>query len=62
MLSGSLEYKSLMPQGKKRFAYTPEIKSMTDKARKAAAELGVRGTPATFNAAFEPVLRSNLLK
>ena len=62
MLERSLEYKSLMPKGKKAFIYTPATKALLVKTKKAAAELGVRGTPATFDAAFEPMIRSNLLK
>ena len=62
MIGRSLEYKALMQDSKKPFIYTPSTKAMIVKTKKAAAELGVRGTPATFDAVFNPVSWSKLVK
>lgn len=61
MLQKSTEYKSLITDAKKPFTYTPEIQKSINKALKSAQELGARGTPATFDAEFNPVPRSALL-
>ena len=61
MLQNSTEYRSLITDAKKPFKYTPEIQKSIDKALKSVQELEARGTPATFDAAFNPVHRSVLL-
>ena len=62
MVEKSMVYQSLMQKKNKYFTYTSPTKVMIEKARKAAAEFGVRGTPATFDGSFEPVVRSKLLR
>jgi thiol:disulfide interchange protein DsbC len=61
MLQKSTEYKALITDAKKPFKYTEEVQKSVTKALKAVQELGARGTPATFDAAFNPVPRSALL-
>ena len=60
MLHGSTKYKVLIKDSKKPFVYSSAVRESMDKAGKAFMELGARGTPATFDADFQPLPREVL--
>ena len=60
-LKNSTEYKALATDAKKPFKYTPETQEWMGKSKKAARELGVRGTPATYDASFTQVPWSSIV-
>ncbi len=60
-LKNSTEYKALITDAKKPFKYTPETQERMSKSKKAARELGIRGTPATYDASFTQVPWSNVV-
>ncbi|AKF24266.1 hypothetical protein YH65_01795 [Sulfurovum lithotrophicum] len=61
MLKGSTEYKSLIKDEKKPFVYSSKAKEKMDASKKAAVELDLRGTPAIYDANFQPVSQQILL-
>ena len=60
-LKKSTEYKALVTDAKKPFNYTPKTQEQMNKSRKAARELSVRGTPATYDASFTQVPWSSIV-
>jgi thiol:disulfide interchange protein DsbC len=60
-LKNSTEYKALITDAKKPFKYTPGTQERMNKSQKAVRELGVRGTPATYDASFTQVPWSNIV-
>jgi len=61
MLNRSKEYKSLIKNPKKPFAYSVNTKESILRAKKAVAELSAKGTPMVFDASFKQVPKSALL-
>ena len=55
MLKDSTAYKNLIKDAKKPFVYSPEVAKVMKKMDKAVLELKVRGTPAIYDANFEPI-------
>jgi len=62
MLKGSTVYQTLIKDAKKPFVYSDAVRQTMKKMDKAIMELNVRGTPAIYNANFEPVSQDELLK
>ena len=62
MIKGSNKYKELIKDVKKPYAYSPKTQQHMDRSDKAAMELNVRGTPAIYDANFNPVSQDQLLK
>ncbi len=62
MLKGSTAYETLIKDAKKPFVYSKAVGQAMKKMDKAVLELNVRGTPAIYNASFEPVSQDELLK
>lgn len=62
MLKGSTEYSSLIKDVKKPYVYSPDIAKVMEKMDAAVRELKVRGTPAIYDANFEPLEQQELLK
>ncbi len=62
MLKASTKYKGLIKDEKKPFVYSSEMQQHMDKSNKAAMELNVRGTPAIYDANFNPLSQDQLLK
>jgi len=62
MLKGSTEYQSLIKDAKKPFVYSSETQKSMNASKKAAVELNLRGTPAIYDANFQPVSQKKLLK
>jgi thiol:disulfide interchange protein DsbC len=62
MLKGSTEYSTLIKDVKKPFVYSPEIAKEMKKMDAAVRELKVRGTPAIYDANFEPLPQDQLFK
>ncbi|MEA1953787.1 MAG: thioredoxin fold domain-containing protein [Campylobacterota bacterium] len=60
-LHNSVEYKALIKNDKKPFAYSTDTKIAIDNAMKAVRELGTRGTPSTYSANFNKVPWSSLV-
>ena len=60
-LKNSTEYKALVTDAKKPFSYTQKTQEQMSKSRKAARELNVRGTPATYDASFTQVPWSSIV-
>ena len=60
-LEKSTEYKTLITDAKKPFKYTPETQEQMNRSLKAIRELGVRGTPATYDASFTQVPWSSIV-
>lgn len=60
MLKNSTTYKSLIKDPKKPFKYSALTQEKMNKTRKAVEELGVRGTPATYDSKFNELPRSAL--
>ncbi len=61
-LHNSTEYRSLVKDTKKPFKYTASVKKMLEKASKAVRELTARGTPTTYDAQFNKIPWSSLVK
>ena len=61
MLKGSDEYKVLIKDAKKPFVYSKEVGETMKKVDTATRELNVRGTPAIYDANFNPVQQGQLL-
>lgn len=62
MLHGSAKYQALIKDDKKPFVYSPAVKQSIDRSSKAFMELSARGTPAIFDANFEPLPIETLLE
>ena len=62
MLKASTQYKELIKDEKKPFVYSSAMQQYMDKSNKAAMELNVRGTPAIYDANFNPISQEQLLK
>ena len=62
MLKASTQYKELIKDEKKPFVYSSAMQQYMDKSNKAAMELNVRGTPAIYDANFNPLSQKQLLK
>ena len=62
MLKGSTKYKELIKDEKKPFVYSSATQQHIDKSNKTAMELNVRGTPAIYDANFNPLSQDQLLK
>jgi len=61
MLKDSVEYKTLIKDAKKPFVYSKTVGEAMKKVNKATRELNVRGTPAMYDANFNPVQQGELL-
>ena len=61
MLKGSTQYQALIKDAKKPFVYSSEVGQAMKKVDKATMELNVRGTPAIYDANFNPVQQGQLL-
>jgi protein-disulfide isomerase len=62
MVKNSTIYKMLIKDPKVPFNTSGKIKIMVQKSKKAMNELGVRGTPATFDAEYNPISWGTLIK
>ena len=62
MLKASTSYETLIKDAKKPFVYSEAVGEAMKKMNKAVMELNVRGTPALYDANFEPVSQDQLLK
>ncbi len=62
MIKGSIKYKELIKDAEKPFKYSSATQQHVDKSDKAAMELNVRGTPAIYDANFNPLSQDQLLK
>ena len=62
MLKGSTAYQTLIKDAKKPFVYSKAVEEAMKKTDKAVMELNVRGTPALYDANFEPVSQDEFLK
>lgn len=61
MVKGSTEYQALIKDAKKPFVYSKTVGEAMKKVKRATMELGVRGTPAIYDANFNPVEQGQLL-
>ena len=61
MLKGSTAYQTLIKDAKKPFVYSEAVEQVMKKTDKAVMELNVRGTPAVYDANFEPLSQDLLL-
>jgi thiol:disulfide interchange protein DsbC len=62
MVEGSTIYKKLIKDPKAPFNTSGKVKIMVEKSKKAMSELGVRGTPATFDEEYNPISWGTLIK
>ena len=62
MLKGSTAYQTLIKDAKKPFVYSEAVGQAMEKMDKAVLELSVRGTPAIYDANFEPVSQYQFLQ
>ena len=62
MLKASTKYKELIKDAKKPYVYSSATQEQMEKSNKAARELNVRGTPAIYDANFNPLSQDQLLK
>ena len=62
MLKASTKYKELIKEEKKPYVYSSATQEQIEKSNKAAMELNVRGTPAIYDANFDPLSQDQLLK
>ena len=61
MHKGSTKYTALIKDTKNPFVYTASTEEYIDRSNEASMELNVRGTPAIYDANFEPVDQGELL-
>jgi len=61
MLNGSKKYTELVKDAKKPFVYSPEAQTYMKKSDAAARELNMRGTPALYDANFNPISQDQVL-
>jgi len=62
MLKASTTYKELIKEEKKPYVYSSATQEHMKRSDKAARELNVRGTPAIYDANFNPISQDQLLK
>jgi thiol:disulfide interchange protein DsbC len=62
MLNNSTEYKALIKDDKKPFVYSKELQGYIGKSQATARELKMRGTPALYDAEFNPISQDEILK
>ena len=62
MLKASTVYKELIKEKNKPYVYSSATQEQMEKSNKAARELNVRGTPAIYDANFNPLSQDQLLK
>ena len=62
MLKGSTAYQTLIKDDKKPFVYSKEGQAYIERSNGASMELNMRGTPALYNANFEPLSQDQLFK
>ncbi len=62
MIKASTKYKELIKEVKKPYVYSSATQKHMEKSNKAAMELNVRGTPAIYDANFNPLSQDQLLK
>ena len=62
MLKGSTKYTALIKDAKKPFVYSKEAQTYKGKSEAAAREMNMRGTPALYDAAFNPISQDEILK
>ncbi len=62
MIKASTKYKELIKDAKKPYVYSSATQKHMEKSNKAAMELNVRGTPAIYDANFNPLSQDQLLK
>jgi len=61
MINGSTAYEALIKDPKKPFVFSPAVGEVMKKVNMATMELNVRGTPAIYDANFNPVEQGQLL-
>ena len=61
MLKNSTKYTELIKDAKKPFAYSDSAKVYMEKSNTASRELNMRGTPALFDANFNPISQDQIL-
>jgi len=62
MLKGSKKYTELIKDEKKPFIYSSEVQAYMKKSEETVRELNMRGTPALYDAKFNPVSQGEILK
>ena len=62
MIKSSTKYTELIKDAKKPYVYSSATQQHMEKSDRAAMELNVRGTPAIYDANFNPVSQDQLLK
>ena len=62
MLKGSTKYTELIKDAKKPFVYSDAAKAYLEKSTTASRELNMKGTPALYDASFNPISQDQLLK
>jgi len=62
MLKASSKYKELIKDEKKPYVYSPKTQEHIERSKKAAMKLNVRGTPAIYDANFNPLSQDQILK
>jgi len=62
MLKGSTKYTELIKDEKKPFVYSSEAQAYIKKSEEAARELNMRGTPALYDTAFNPISQERILE
>ncbi len=62
MLKGSKKYKKLIKDEQKPFVYSSEAQAYIKKSGEAARELNMRGTPALYDAEFNPLSQDQVLE
>ena len=62
MLKDSTEYQALIKDTKKPFMYSSEVQKYMQKSNHTSRELDVRGTPALYDAKFNPISQDEVLK
>ncbi len=62
MIKGSTKYTELIKDAKKPFEYSDSAKTYIDKSEATARELNMRGTPALYDANFNPLSQEQILK
>jgi len=62
MLKGSTKYTELIKDAKKPFVYSDAAKAYIEKSNTASRELNMRGTPALYDANFNPITQDKILK
>ena len=61
MLKGSTKYTELIKDAKKPFVYSDAAKAYLEKSTTASKELNMRGTPALYDANFNPISQDQIL-